>query len=89
MRRLQQNDPNLAQMIQLCAAQPDNDENEYVLHNGALYHVAAPVARDDTNRLQLVVPSDLRDDILAQAHTAQFGGGHTGIDKTYDKLRCK
>ena len=55
--------------------------------NGTLYHVSEPIKFDNTQRLQLVVPSALQKDVLTQAHSGLFGGGHIGIDKTYDKLR--
>ena len=85
--RLQQNDPILAQMIEVIKTQPPQPDNAYCVLNDTLYHIAAPIKYDNANRLQLVVPSQLQPDVLEQAHSGEFGGGHTGIDKTYDKLR--
>ena len=85
--RLQQNDPILAQMIDVVKTQPPQPDNAYCVLNDTLYHIAAPIKYDNANRLQLVVPSQLHADVLEQAHSGEFGGGHTGIDKTYDKLR--
>ena len=74
-------------MIEVIKTQPPQPDNAYCVLNDTLYDIAAPIKYDNANRLQLVVPSQLQPDALEQAHSGEFGGGHTGIDKTYDKLR--
>lgn len=64
------------------------DVADYIMCNdGLLYRVSRPVRKDDGPRLQLCVPKKSTSIILNAFHDSPFGGGHSSIEKTYDKIR--
>jgi len=66
--------------------------DQYVLDsNEVLYFLCRPTRnrpRNKESELRLVVPTDLRADILHYAHE-DFQGGHQGITRTYERLRSE
>ncbi len=57
------------------------------LYNGVLNRVANPSSSTKgLTRLQLVIPTSLRNEALYAAHDALVGGGHLGVEKTYGKI---
>ena len=60
-----------------------------VMYEGLLNHVAQPVRLDSSPHLQLVIPKKLQRSILEEIHSGEYGGGHVGIDKTYNKVRAR
>ena len=70
-------DPVLSKIIEVSQNNPNLPDNSYCVVNGAFYHVSDAIKFDNT----------LQKDVLTQAHSGFFAGGHTGIDNTYDKLR--
>ena len=87
LKQLQAADPEIQVMLEALEKGTKGLADEYTMQDGVLYHIANPVRYDMTHRLQLVVPSELQNEILEQAHDSEFGGGHMGQDKTYDKIR--
>ena len=82
----QKQDPNIQEILDnLNENSKLNDE--FIILDDVLYHISNPVRNDNTQRLQLVIPKCLQNKVLEQFHNDQFGGGHTGHDKTYDKVR--
>ena len=64
-------------------------EHFYLDEHGLLYHVWSPRGRSRTaTKSQLVIPSNLRFDILKAFHYNPMGG-HLGHEKTYDKIRVQ
>ena len=79
---LQKLDPKLKAVIQ--GIEDGEDQTEYVISEGRLYHLAGPVRRDLDEHLQLVLPRQM----IAMALTAFHGRwGHQGVDRTYALLR--
>jgi ribonuclease HI len=66
--------------------------DQYVLDsNEVLYFLCRPIRnrpRNKESELRLVVPTDLRADILHYAHE-DFQGGHQGKTRTYERLRSE
>ncbi|OWY94511.1 reverse transcriptase, partial [Phytophthora megakarya] len=64
--------------------------DQFVLDSrDALFYVSRSTPerpRDAADRLRLVVPQDLQEDILHHCH-ADFQGAHQGIIRTYERLR--
>ena len=87
IQKSQEEDQSVNGIIHLL--QQENEITEYVLQDGLLYHISQPVKKDKHQRIQLVVPSSMQKGVLEEIHCSEFGGGHTGIDKTYDKLRSR
>ena len=96
---MQKKDSDLAPMITYLATETlPNEEKRYrfTLHqhehfyldeHGLLYHVWSPTGRSRTaTKSQLVIPSNLRFDILKAFHDNPMGG-HLGHEKTYNKIR--
>ena len=96
---MQKKDSDLAPMITYLATETlPNEEKRYrfTLHqhehfyldeHGLLYHVWSPTGRSRTAaKSQLVIPSNLRFDILKAFHDNPMGG-HLGHEKTYNKIR--
>ena len=58
-----------------------------IIQDDILYHIANPLtSAKGLPRLQLVIPSSRREEVLTAAHDALFGGGHLGMEKTYNKV---
>jgi len=58
-----------------------------LIENDILYRMVQPSNTiKNSARLQLVVPSELRLEVLQAAHYSAFGGGHFGETKTYNKV---
>lgn len=62
--------------------------NEYIMHNGLLYHLFQPRSRKSSRSTicQLVIPKNLRQKILLGFHE---GNAHPGSLRTYLTLRSK
>lgn len=86
LKQSQSQDPECKAILDALSKE-ENKNNEFVIDDDILYHVATPVRYDMTHRLQLVLPKSMRQEVLEQAHESAFGGGHTGFDKTNDKVR--
>lgn len=82
-----------------CDELPQNDEDarklllevdNYVLDdNGLLYHISVPPPRTKQDPVvQLVVPRDLRHEIIYHCHDSPLAG-HFGLQKTYAKIRTR
>ena len=97
--RLQREEPDINAFIQYFESSilpEDSDkakrillqQDEYCLHsNGLLYHLWKPTTKIDKDwRLQLVVPTSLKSEVLFQMHE-EVTAGHFGLSKTYEKLR--
>ena len=89
IKKEQMLDPYLKELSDVFDDPKAQDPTDYVMEDGVLYHVSMPVRNDPQPRLQLVIPSNLVEGVLEQVHDAEFGGGHLGLDKTYDKLRSR
>ena len=67
------------------------ENQDYVMTNGVLYHLYYPRGKGHrSERLvkQLVVPFDLRNDILLSFHDSLLGG-HFATDRTYQSIRLR
>ena len=62
---------------------------QYIIQDGLLYHISTPIKKDQTQRLQLVIPEVLKNDVLEQMHISLYGGGHASYDKMFHKLRFR
>ena len=83
--KMQQLDPELGEGYDQIQTGDTNGKNmEYVMEDGVLYHIAAPVKRDNSHHLQMVVPKLLVSGILQMLHDNH---GHLGVDKTHDLIR--
>ena len=82
---LQQGDESLKEIFQ-GIERKEKKYNDFALYNGILYHIANPVKYDPETRLQLVIPTDLREGTLIEMHD---NFSHMGIDKTHHLLRSK
>ena len=90
IKHLQHTDDELiAIKSELLSDSETKTKDEFIILDDLVYHIAQPVQSDQTCRLQLCIPAatQIRHEILEQVHSSDFGGGHTGHDKTYDKLR--
>ena len=66
-------------------------EDEYGLREGVLFHVYYPRSRN-AHRFsqgihQLVLPKDLRPEVLQEYHDSLAGGGHMGFERTHESIR--
>ena len=68
----------------------DNEKvaNDYVVQNHLLYHVGKTNRFETDPILQLVIPIRLKRVVLQGYHSA-LGGGHVGLEKTYQKNQIK
>ena len=71
---------------QLNGTEPNID---YVIKDNKLYHIAKIIRYETEPILQLVVPSPLHNFVINGYHSAILGGGHVGLEKTYQKIRSK
>ena len=87
----QQDDPELRQIIDGLVSDECDDRGQahYVMYEGLLNHVAQPVRLDSSPHLQLVIHKKLQRSILEELHSGEYGGGHVGIDKTYNNVRAR
>ena len=95
----QQKDPEFTHVYELlqgkkgATVQVEKKVKNYSLRNDILYHT--PIIRSNTivedipKLKQLVMPSCLRDDLLKSYHDSLAGGGHQGVDRTYQALKLK
>ena len=69
------------------------ESDQYGMRNNTLYHIFSPrtkgVLRVDKLINQVVIPVNLRDNILAEYHDSLVGGGHQGFDRTYYATKSK
>jgi len=87
LSKLQHEDEALSDIIRMLKLDNKCKQNkDFVLLDDILYHVSDPVKRDQTARLQLVIPASLQGATLIHVHDKD---GHLGVDKTYDKLRTR
>lgn len=80
--KMQRQDPELKPLYS--KLQAGEKVRDYLLERGRLYHLSKPVRRDDTPRMQLVIPEVLVPAVLCAFHDEN---GHTGIHKTYMQIR--
>ena len=85
LRNWQREDDLISQIIN--DIETGGSYKDFVLEDDLLYHITAPVATDVHVRLQLVIPAALTRGVLLELHDSEYGGGHVGLDKTYDKIR--
>ena len=64
-----------------------NEMNDYILDEGILYHISTPVKRDSAPCLQVAIPLKHVSSLLHYLHDSEYGGGHGGVEKTYNKIR--
>ena len=62
--------------------------SEYVIQDNILYHVGKENRFETDPFLQLVIPLKLVNTVLECFHD-DLGGGHVGLEKTYQKIRSK
>ena len=89
MRALQRRDKHCKEILK----QLRNDENEkvandYVVQDRLLYHIGKVNRYEPEPILQLVIPNVLKQIVLEGYHS-ELGGGHVGLEKTYQKIRSK
>ena len=87
MRQLQADDEYISQILTYLSS--GRSLTEYVIEDDLVYHIASAIKGDTNPRLQLVIPEAVKPTILEQLHCSQFGGGHLGQDKTYEKIRAR
>ena len=73
---------------QLQKAVKARDMDNFLLHNGLLYHIGKVTRLDLEPFLQLVVPETLQKTVI-QAYHCDFSGGHVGLEKTYHKIKSR
>ncbi len=63
----------------------------YYMHNNILHHIYESRGKRDVERIrhQVVVPKDSRHALLAQYHDSIAGGGHQGLNRTFENLKAK
>ena len=60
------------------------ESDQYGMRNDTLYHISPlRVLKMDKLINQVVVPINLRRQILSEYHDSLVGGGHQGFDRTY------
>ena len=82
---LQRDDDELKPLIDKLEA--GGESSDFVIEEGLLWHISAPVHFDPEQRMQLVIPKKLRVSLLQELHTTELGGGHVGVERTHDKVR--
>ena len=69
------------------------ESDQYGVRNDTLYHIFSSrskgVLKMDKLINQVVVPVNLRRQILSEYHDLLVGGGHQGIDRTYYAIKSK
>ena len=88
MKNEQQLDTHCINMIKELKQNNDKVANDYTIADDLLYHIAKLVRFETEPILQLVIPSRLKQVVL-QGYHSDFGGGHVGIEKTYQKIRSR
>ena len=88
IREQQQKDPVIRKIVDQLEL-GDEVDSDYIVQDGLLYHISIPVKNDPNTRLQLVIPAEMTGGIIHEMHFAEFGGGHVGLDRTYDKIRSR
>jgi hypothetical protein len=103
LKTLQRRDPQLKIMIDYLqdGTLLDDDKKsrqlileaqDHVLDEGILYHLWYPRGsgtKDERVIRQLVVPFDMRNDVLLSFHDSLLGGAHQGVDRTYQSIRLR
>ena len=89
IREQQQKDPVIREIMDHLVELGDEVDSDYVVQDGLLYHISIPVKNDPNTRLQLVIPAEMTGGVIHEMHSAEFGGGHVGLDRTYDKIRSR
>ena len=84
---MQRKDPVLREIFEQLEQSGKRTSGDFVLDEKLLYHMASPVRSDTCDRLQLAIPAELVEGVLEQMHTSEYGGGHLGLGRTYDKIR--
>ena len=85
LSQLQKDDKHIQEIRDLLSS--GHELNEYVMSDGLVYHIVPRVDGDRSPRLQVMIPESVKRVVLEQLHCSQFGGGHMGFDKTYQKIR--
>ena len=69
------------------------ESDQYMLADHVLYHFYQPrtkkANRSEGSIIQVALPKALRLDVLKSYHDSIAGGGHLGIQKTYESIRQK
>ena len=69
------------------------ESDQYGMRNDTLYHIFPPrtkgVLKMEKLINQVVVPVNLRRQILSEYHESLVGGGHQGFDRTYYAIKSK
>ena len=86
--KLQQDDAHCKHIMKQLKDKDDKTTNDYVIIDGLLYHIAKLIRFEPDPILQLVIPNILKQVVLEGFHAA-VGGGHVGLEKTYQKIRSK
>ena len=86
---MQRKDPVLREIFEQLEQSGQSTTGDFVLDEKLLYHMASPVRSDTCDRLQLAIPAELVEGVLEQMHASEYGGGHLGLDRTYDKIRTR
>ena len=60
----------------------EHPPRHYLMLDDILYHI------DADEQLKLVIPKDIRNDLISSVHTGHLGG-HMGRDKTYEKISSR
>ena len=86
--KLQQEDAHCKHITKQLKDKDDKTTNDYVIIDRLLYHIAKLIRFEPDPILQLVIPNVLKQVVLEAFHAA-IGGGHVGLEKTYQKIRSK
>ena len=104
MAKAQRDCPEIGSMYQYIqnGTLPDDDDEaksiirhaeQYGMFSDILYHIHEPRTKNkfkfDKTIHQIVIPKDLRYQILSDYHDSLIGGGHQGFQRTYDAVRAK
>lgn len=82
VKKLQRKDDALSSIIGML--EKGKPVEDFVIDNGALYHIPTPIKRDKHPRLQLVIPEALLTTVLQANHDQ---AGHMANDRTYERIR--
>lgn len=87
--QMQRDDAILGSIIESLEQGVEDSHPQYVIQDELLYHISSPIVKDRTQRLQLVIPEVLKNDVLEYMHISLYGGGHSSQDKMFHKMRFR
>ena len=88
MQILQQHDKHYKNIITQLTNNNENVTAGYIIQDLLLFHIGKENKYETEPFLQLVIPQQLKHIVLKRYHE-NYGGGHDGLEKTYQKIRSK